>query len=88
MRPINANLFSVTLPLAAWNHLRDTRIDGTPVHAELDVPSDCPEHDSWLQRWIAPIEAALVRCGPVRAPFQRMSPVTASSRGLRVAQTQ
>lgn len=49
--------FGVMLPLAAWNHLSDKRLDGTEVRADLSVLADYLDRDGALRRQIDPREA-------------------------------
>jgi hypothetical protein len=48
--------FGVMLPMAAWHHLRDVKLDGTEVKAETSVLSDYLDKDGKLRRQIDPRE--------------------------------
>jgi len=48
--------FGVMLPMAAWHHLRDVKLDGTEVKAETSTLSAYLDKDGKLRRQVDPRE--------------------------------
>lgn len=48
--------FGTMLPMTMWNHLRDKRLDGSPVEAPLEVFAEFLDRDGELRRRIDPLE--------------------------------